>query len=318
MTNFVNNDPGVLLGRDQLRSCRLCPRDCGVDRTGPAGGWCRTGDGLPVSSVCAHRGEEPVISGRHGIANIFFAHCNLQCVYCQNDQISTNKIPASRFERSLDAVLDDVEAILDDGSRRVGFVSPSHCLPQMRAIIEGLHQRRRYPVFVYNTNGYDRPETVRALGRDFSVYLPDMKYLDATLAGELSGADDYVEVATAALKAMYEQTGPEIVLDEEGLIVRGMIVRHLVLPGYIENSRLVLRWIAQELSPDLHISLMSQYHPTPAVSQYPSLGRCLYREEYEEVVNEFERLGFYRGWVQELDSPASYRPDFEKDHPFED
>jgi putative pyruvate formate lyase activating enzyme len=142
--------------------------------------------------------------------------------------------------------------------------------------------------------------------------------MDAALAKEFSVASDYVEVATEALRAMYAQTGSEIDLDEEGSIVRGLIIRHLVLPGYVENSKEVLRWIARELSPDVHISLMSQYHPTPAVARHPKLGRCLYREEYEEVVDEFERLGFYRGWVQELDSPASYRPDFEKDHPFED
>ncbi len=318
MVSSGHSDNQGLLRSGQLRNCSLCPRECRVDRTEGPSGWCRTGGGLAVSSVCAHRGEEPVISGRQGIANIFFAHCNLQCIYCQNYQISSNKTPVECFERTLEAVLDEVEAILDHGSRRVGFVSPSHCLPQMQAIIDGLHGRGRYPIYVYNTNGYDRVETIRALRRDFDVYLPDMKYMKAAIAEELSGAGDYVEVATEALKAMYEQTGPEIVLDDDRLIAKGMIIRHLVLPGYVDNSKEVLRWIARELSPDVHISLMSQYHPTPAVVTDPRLGRCLYREEYEEVVDEFERLGFYRGWVQELDSPASYRPDFEKDHPFED
>lgn len=318
MTSFNHRGDRSPFGLEELRSCSLCPRDCDVDRAVTAGGWCRTGSALPISSVCAHRGEEPVISGRHGIANVFFAHCNLQCVYCQNYQISSNRTPTSYFDRSLDSVADEIESILDGGSRRVGFVSPSHCLPQMQAIIEALHCRGRYPIYVYNTNGYDRVSTIRALSREFQVYLPDLKYLDNGLAGELSGADDYVGVAQEALGEMYRQTGPEVVLDEEGLIVRGMIVRHLVLPGHVGNSMEVLRWIARELSPDVHISLMSQYHPTPAVAQHPKLGRCLYAEEYEEVVDEFERLGFYRGWVQELDSPASYRPDFEKDHPFED
>ncbi len=300
-----------------LNLCIQCPRECKADRSGSRLGWCRSGDGFSISSICAHRGEEPVISGKHGICNIFFTHCNMQCVYCQNWQISRRDIDASADIVTLDEVVAGVEAILDQGATAVGFVSPSHYIEQVLAITKALHTMGRSPVYVYNTNGYDKPETIRSFENLMHVYLPDLKYMDNRLAKAYSDTPDYVEFATAAIKEMYRQKGANIYLDNSEAIQFGMIIRHLVLPGQVENSKAVLRFIADELSPDVHISLMSQYHPTPAVARDPNLGRTLYREEYEAVVEEFERLGFHRGWVQELESPQSYRPDFKQDHPFE-
>jgi putative pyruvate formate lyase activating enzyme len=299
-----------------LSACSCCPRNCGADRTSGDFGVCGIGDGFEVASVFAHRGEEPVLSGRHGIANVFFKGCNLTCIYCQNYQISravsSRAVPAT----SLNALVESIAALLDGGAKSVGFVSPSHCLPQMLEVITRLENRQPRPRFVFNTNAYDCVEVIRLLEGRVDIYLPDLKYMDGQLAAELSGARDYPTIATAAIREMYRQVGAGLLLDDDDEAVRGLIIRHLVLPGYIENSKRVLRWIAEELSPSVHISLMAQYYPTPQVRNHPKLGRKLRPEEYDEVLAEFDKLGFHRGWVQELDSPDHYRPDFASDRPF--
>lgn len=299
-----------------LNDCRICPRDCGVNRLAGETGYCRTGPGYYISSIFLHRGEEPPISGEKGICNIFFAHCNLQCVYCQNYQISRNDTDNPTWRMEFTEVLRQVESLLDRGSAGVGFVSPSHCIPQMRAIIRALRVRGRSPVTVMNTGGYDRSETIRSLRGEIDVYLPDLKYLDAELAAAYSGAADYPEVARAALKEIFRQKGEDLQLTAEETVKSGLIIRHLVLPGEVENSKACLRFIAEELSPAVHISLMAQYHPTPPVRNHRQLGRLLRAEEYEEVKAELPRLGFSRGWVQEVDSPGHYLPDFDRRAPF--
>jgi len=299
-------------------NCNCCPRNCGADRDSGKLGYCRTHDDLYISSICAHRGEEPVLSGSHGIANIFFSHCNMQCIYCQNYQISDTRSDSSLCQRTLTEVVAQVEAILNRGAIGVGFVSPSHFVAQMRRIMTAVSKRGRDPVYVYNTNGYDLLETIASLEDEIDVYLPDLKYLDDRLAGEYSDTPNYTEFALPALKEMYRQKGANIDLNDDNLITRGLIIRHLVLPGHVENSKAVLRFIADELSPDCYISLMAQYYPTPRVADHALLGRTLRPEEYDEVLEEFEQLGFHRGFVQELSSPFHYKPDFIKDHPFED
>ncbi len=257
-----------------------------------------------------------MISGQRGICNVFFGHCNLQCRFCQNYEISDNRLPLDQFESSLSAIIAKIGEILDGGARGVGFVSPSHCVPQMLAIIRELEAAGRRPVYVYNSNGFDRVDLLRKMHGIIAVYLPDLKYMDGRLAFELSDCRDYVQHATVALLEMYRQTGNEIELDDEGMIQRGLIIRHLVLPGEVANSKAVLRFIAERLSPDVHISLMSQYHPNCRVQDHPKLRRTLRPEEYEEVLDEFDRLGFHRGWVQELSSHDHYRPDFGREDPF--
>lgn len=300
----------------ELEDCRICPRDCGVDRPAGEVGYCRTGPDFYVSSILLHRGEEPLISGEKGICNIFFAHCNLQCLYCQNYQISRNDTVDPSWKMEFPELIRQVEFLLDRGASGVGFVSPSHCIPQMRAVIRALRERGRSPVTVFNTGGYDKVETLRALSGEIDVYLPDLKYLDAGLAEEYSGAADYPEVARAALKEIFRQKGDRLRITAEGTAKSGLIIRHLVLPGAVENSKTCLRFIAEELSPDVHISLMSQYRPTPPVRNHPQLGRLLRAEEYEGVKEELHRLGFSHGWVQELDSPDHYLPDFNRRDPF--
>lgn len=301
---------------DELTHCTICPRECGVNRIAGELGYCRTGAGYEIGSVCVHRGEEPIIGGPNGICNIFFTRCNLQCVYCQNHQISRNRDPVVREELEIEGLLARVEALLERGVRAVGFVSASHVVPQMRAIIAALSSRRPRPVFLMNTGGYDRADTLRALEREVDVYLPDFKYADPDLAERYSGARDYPRTALRAIREMARQKGTNVRLDETGAIEFGLIIRHLVLPGHVENSRRVLRMIADEVSPDVHLSLMAQYHPTPAVAGDPRLGRKLDPDEYGEVTAEMERLGFHRGWTQECAGAGRYRPDFAAAHPF--
>lgn len=303
---------------EELKNCSICPRDCKADRTSARLGYCQAGIGLAVDSVFPHRGEEPPLSGKLGICNLFFNHCNLQCVYCQNYQISENRHPVAQDTEDLIGIAKQIEAILATGVRLVGFVSPSHFIPQMKVIINTLKARGHDPTFVFNTNGYDRIETIRELDGIIQVYLPDLKYMDNRLAARYSDVTDYVEFATAAIKEMFYQKGSNLKLDDDGVIESGLIIRHLVLPGAVENSKAVLRFIAEELSPSVYVSLMSQYFPTPRVAAHPLLRRTVTRAEYDEVLAEFEQLGFHRGWVQEQSSPHHYRPDFRRGRPFEE
>jgi len=267
--------------------------------------------------VCIHRGEEPPVSGPNGICNIFFTGCNLKCVFCQNHEISQPDFRVSRQESTLEELLDQIQAILSEGINAVGFVTPSHVVPQVKAIVRGLYQRGLKPVTVYNTNGYDKPETLRSLADIIDVYLPDMKYITGEMSSGYSGAADYPVVALRALKEMYWQKGSVLRLDSEGRAEYGLMIRHLVLPGHVDESIRVLKTIADELSAGIHISLMSQFNPVFRADKYPEINRPLLKEEYDMVVREMERLGFRNGWTQDTDSNLSYRPDFTRDHPFE-
>lgn len=305
------------MATSDAQPCTLCPRRCGARRAEGQLGYCRTGAGFSIGAICVHRGEEPPVSGPRGIANVFFTRCNLQCVFCQNHQISRNRGPIIEYALSLEQVVGCLEAALERGAGAVGFVSPSHCIPQMRAIIAALSARQPRPAFVMNTNAYDTVAALASLEGLVDVYLPDLKYIDGELAGRFSDAPDYPEVAGAALREMYRQKGSRLPIGPSGYAETGLIIRHLVLPGQAENSKRCLRWIADYLSPDVHLSLMAQYHPTPAVAGHPELGRRVTPEEYEEVLDELHSLGFWRGWTQALASPESYQPDFARSHPFE-
>ena len=273
--------------------------------------------GLNISTICIHRGEEPVISGKEGICNIFFAGCNLHCIFCQNHEISQCDYKGGNNYSGLEDVLDRIIMILSEGVPAVGFVSPSHVVPQVKTIIKGLNDRGYNPLTVYNTNSYDKFETIRSLDGLIDIYLPDYKYVSSEIASQFSDASDYPEIALKAIKEMYYQKGSTLCLDENGRAERGLLIRHLVLPDHVEESKKVLRTIAEELSPGVHLSLMSQYHPTLNVLNHPVLNRSLYKKEYDEVVAEMEQLGFRNGWIQDMDSNLNYRPDFRKENPFE-
>ena len=301
----------------ELENCTLCPRNCHADRLNAKAGFCRSDAGFNIASICIHRGEEPAISGSQGICNVFFSNCNLQCIYCQNHQISDNRIRRLVTDMELTEVIRQITALLDQGIKRVGFVSPSHFIPQMRVIINVISSLGYKPVWIYNTNGYDKVETLQTLEGIIDVYLPDFKYMDGELAWKYSGARDYPEYAAKAIKEMFRQKGTALITDEDHAAESGIIVRHLVLPGQVSNSIGVLRFLADEISPRIHISLMSQYYPTRNVHDHPHLGKGVTENEYRLVVEAMEKLGMFRGWVQEFESSEFYRPDFDRIHPFE-
>ena len=300
-----------------LSSCTLCPRECKADRLLGGKGYCGIDAGMNIASICIHRGEEPAISGPEGICNIFFAGCNLRCIYCQNHEISRLKAQKRFNQFCFTDALDAVEKILTEGIHAIGFVSPSHMIPQMKALIRGLHNRGLDPVIVYNTNGYDKVDIIDSLDGLVDVYLPDFKYVSTSLSIKFSDSEDYPVVALRAIKRMYYQKGSRLITDNIGRAENGILIRHLVLPGHANESKKVLRTIAEEISTGVSLSLMSQYHPVPATENMDDLGRSLYYEEYEEVVREMEMLGFRNGWHQEIGSNINYRPDFSRDHPFE-
>lgn len=302
---------------EPLRNCNICPRKCGANRFSGKPGYCKSDTSFYISSICIHHGEEPVISGSKGICNVFFGHCNLQCLYCQNHQISNNNEARAAKRWNLQDVLAEIISCLDRGCKGVGFVSPGHFVPQMKMIIHALHDLGYYPTIIYNTNGYDRVETLKDIESLVNVYLPDVKYLDDELSLKYSDAKNYPGVVKAALKEMYRQKGSSLLTDHDEVAESGILIRHLVLPGHVENSLEVLRFIAGEISTSISISLMSQYHPTFQVIDLPPLNRNLFREEYFRVVEEFHQLGFRKGFIQDLESYENYRPDFDKDHPFE-
>jgi len=272
---------------------------------------------LNIASICIHRGEEPAINGVNGICNIFFAGCNLHCIYCQNHDISQAESLTRNTGMDMNSALDKIEEILSKGIIAIGFVSPSHVVPQVKAIINGLNLRGLNPITVYNTNSYEKAEVIRSLSGLIDVYLPDFKYVTPEIASEYSDAFNYPGIAIKAIKEMYYQKGSTLRIDEEGNAEYGMIIRHLVLPGYVEESKKVLQSVAEELSPGVHVSLMSQYHPVSSVKNHPVLSRSLYKAEYESVVKTMEELGFRNGWVQDMESYQNYLPDFNKEHPFE-
>jgi putative pyruvate formate lyase activating enzyme len=300
-----------------LSECTLCPRECKADRFSSRKGTCGADAGMNIASICIHRGEEPAISGTDGICNIFFGGCNLRCRFCQNHEISDPRSIRRNDYNLLEDALDEIEKILSKGIKSVGFVSPSHVMPQVKAIIRGLTSRGLRPVYVYNTNAYDKRSVIKSLDGLIDVYLPDFKYANPGLSKDYSGSSDYPGFALGAIKEMYYQKGSSLLLDEDGMAYNGMLISHLVLPGHTEESKKVLKTIAEELSPGVHLSLMSQYHPTINVKDHPLLGRTLYRKEYQEVVECMEGLGFRNGWIQDMDSNCSYRPDFSREHPFE-
>ncbi len=306
----------LLLPLQDLEPCNLCPRSCNSNRLSGKLGYCKANGAFSISSICIHRGEEPPISGRKGICNIFFTNCNLQCRYCQNYQISDNEIDHSADKISLKEVIRQILNILNHGIDAVGFVSPTHFIPQVKIIINTLHELGINPTFVYNSNGYDKVGELRKFDGLIDVYLPDFKYMDSDISKSFSDASDYPQIATNAIKEMYRQVGSDLKL-EDGQARKGMIIRHLVLPGHTDNSIAVLNEIYGKISPEVNISLMSQYFPTYRVAAYPDLGRTVDKKDYHKVVKHMGDLGMFNGWIQDMDSYENYRPDFKnKKEPF--
>ena len=296
-------------------SCNLCARRCNIDRTKQLG-FCRIDDNLYVSTICLHYGEEPVISGKDGICNVFFNHCNLQCEYCQNYQISNNKSSLNSAKISLQQCYEQIISFLDNGCNMLGLVSPTPYSYYIYALADMLAKNNYHPTIVYNTNSYDTVETIRSMKDIVDVYLPDYKYGSYELAKILSKAEDYPDAALQSIKEMVKQKGTKLILDENGMAKSGVIIRHLILPGHLENSKSALLNIANEISTNLYISLMLQYYPVYHAKLYPDLDRKVTMDEYKEVSDFMFSLGFDNGWTQEPESSECYKPDFEQNDVF--
>lgn len=295
-------------------NCSSCPRRCSADRVSQLG-FCGATTEPEVATICVHKGEEPPLCGEKGICNVFFAHCNLQCVYCQNHDISMDKTQADIRFKGVDDIVEGIAEVLKVTENIVGFVTASHYAQHIPAIVEGLHAKGLYPTTVYNTGGYDSVATLQMLAPYIDIYLPDLKYMDSDLAKRYSHAEDYPQVAIRALKEMYNQKGSSLPTDDRDMAFRGIIIRHLVLPGQVENSLRVLDEIA-DISLNLHVALMAQYFPARE-SLPDELNRTLTAEEYSRVVDHFYNLGLHKGWVQELGAQECYRPDFSQKDAFE-
>ncbi|HUV75926.1 MAG TPA: radical SAM protein [Dehalococcoidales bacterium] len=301
----------------RLSSCDICPRECGVNRLENELGFCRSAHLPVVAAVCAHHGEEPAISGSRRSGTIFFASCNMRCVYCQNHQISQGDLgqygeiePHTLAERML--YLQD-----ELGCHNINFVSPSHFVPQLvRVVLEAVPMGLRLPL-VYNTSSYDSVKSLRELDGIISIYLADLRYASSKWGRKFSQVSGYVERARAAIKEMYRQVG-DLEVDDEGIARKGLIVRHLILPSGLAGSQDSLGWLVNEVSPGVAVSIMSQYFPAHRAAQIPLLSRKISYSEYTEVTELLDKLGIENGWVQEMESAENYRPDFTRDgHPFD-
>jgi putative pyruvate formate lyase activating enzyme len=306
-----------------LERCTICPRDCLNNRIRNELAACYSGRLPVVSSYTPHFGEEPALAGTHGAGNIFFGNCNLRCVYCQNYQISQTHKEQIKNEVTHERLAEMMLELQARGCHNINFVSPTHFAPQMaRGILIAAEQGLRLPI-VYNTNAYDSVAVLQLLDGVVDVYLPDLKYAENEAGYLYSKVKSYKDCARQAIAEMYRQTGDELVLDEEGLLKRGLVIRLLVLPNDIGGIRESLEWIKDELSPRVAVSLMAQYYPTNVAgtnARYVLLSRRITETEWLRAVSMLDELGMEEGWMQEYDGAAFYyRPDFSNEvTPFKD
>ena len=297
----------------RLGSCDICPRECGVNRLENEPGFCHSAHLPIVAAVCAHHGEEPALSGSKGSGTIFFGNCNMRCVYCQNHQISQD-YKAQRAKEINPSTLAERMLYLQDELRchNINFVSPSHFVPQLvQAVLAAVPMGLRLPL-VYNTSSYDSIRSLRELDGIISIYLADVRYAADKWGRRFSKVSDYVWRARAAIKEMYRQVG-ELVVDDDGIAQRGLIVRHLILPNGLAGSRESLAWLVNEVSPAVTVSIMAQYFPANRAPRVPLLSRTISPLEYSEVIRLVDELDLENGWVQAMGTSESYLPDFARE-----
>lgn len=288
-------------------NCNICPRQCNANRYDRSG-TCSASDEIEISSIVIHKGEEPVISGEYGILNVFFSNCNLRCAYCQNYQISINNQYSKKY--SVDQLVDEIKHLLPPEVYHIGWVTPTHYAIYLPEITKKLRLWRPDLKFVYNSSGYDKAAMIRILKNYIDVYLPDFKYALPEIAKKYSHAKNYPQYALNAIKEMIYQKGTNLITDENKLAVSGVIIRHLVLPGNIENSLKVLDLLSDNFGTNIWISLMAQYTPIKNLDLPLELQHSLTETEYAKVINHLEELGFYRGWIQDLEAVNEFVPDF--------
>ena len=283
--------------RKLLSPCRVCPRMCKVDRLNGEIGNCRAGAEVEVSSFHQHFGEEPPLVGKHGSGTVFFTHCNLHCVYCQNYQISQLGMGT---KRSLEELAHIFLRLQELGCHNINLVTPTPWVPQIVEALAIAQTRGLNIPVVYNCGGYESLETLKLLEGIIDIYMPDIKYADDEYAEKYSGVGDYWEHATKALKEMYRQVGDLVI--ERGIATKGLLIRHLVMPNNIAGSRKCFEFIKKHLSGNTAVNVMAQYYPTFKAAAYPEINRRITPKEYREALRELENYGLDKGFKQTLDT----------------
>ncbi len=305
---------GKLLQENVMyESCKLCPRQCGVNRNQGQRGYCGQTATLKIARAALHMWEEPCISGvmqeERGSGAVFFTGCQLGCVYCQNKSIAKGQ---QGTEITVERLAEIFLELQQKGAYNINLVTPSHYVPSIvPAIRQAKKQGLTLPI-IYNTSSYENMETIRMLENDVRVYLPDFKYINGEQAQKYSYASDYPQVAKRAIEQMVKQAGPLQFDDETGCITQGVIVRHLVLPGLLEESKQAIRYLYETYGDNIYISIMNQYTPLPHVAEYPEINRKITEEEYDEVVDYAIEIGVEQGFIQEGETAAeSFIPEFD-------
>lgn len=319
MTDNENLTRNFMMLKQNLHNCELCPRVCHANRISGETGFCGLDSEMVISAALPHHGEEPPISGNMGAGTIFFSSCNLRCCYCQNYQIS-HSFSGRRVSSA--ELADMMIALQSAGCHNIELVTPTPHLPGIMAALIAARRKGLYIPLVFNCGGYEKKESIALLDGQVDIYLPDFKYGIAETGAELSGVSDYPRQALASLREMVRQTGDMLDVDENGVALRGIIVRHLVLPGYSENSIEALRMI-RDVSPFIPLGIMSQYTPVVETGLCDSggtnrhaLNRRITAAEYEYVVNAAIDMGFEEIYTQDVDD-RSVTPDFHNQNPFD-
>lgn len=287
--------------RKSLSACRLCPRECGTDRTAGELGYCGAGPAARVYRHMAHTGEEPPLSGTHGSGTIFWSHCTMSCCFCQNYRMSQHGDGADRTRVDIAAMM---SRLRDAGCHNINHVSPTQFLPHMLESLALAWRRGVILPVVWNTSGYESASTLELLDGVVDIYLSDIRYSDDEAARNYSDAPDYVPVSRAALVEMRRQVG-DLLCDRRGVAERGLIVRHLVLPNGHAGTRDAMRFVAQELGVGTHVSMMAQYYPACRAHEYPELARRITREEWADALDALDGAGLEHGWVQDYPEDLS-------------
>lgn len=281
----------IRLLSDILKDCKLCPRQCGVNRLKGELGFCRAAEKLMISSAFPHFGEEPPLVGNKGSGTIFLTHCNLKCVFCQNYDISHQGHGENISEAQFAEYMHSLQA---RGCHNINFVTPTHYLPQIISALPPAIDLGLHLPLVYNCGGYESLEAIKLLDGIIDIYMPDVKFADKKVAEQYAQAPDYPEVVKKVLKEMYRQVG-DLQINTEGIAEKGLLIRHLVMPNSLAGTRKLMHFIATEISPHSYVNAMSQYHPEYKASIYPELSRVITHQEYSEAINNAKNEGLDRG-----------------------
>lgn len=288
-----------------LKNCVICPRKCGVNRY-QGRGFCGADNTIKVSYYSLHMWEEPVLSGKNGSGTIFFSHCNLRCLYCQNKKISIDGYGKKISNKKLKEIMLKLQ---EEGAHNINLVTPTHYIPQIVKVLHNIKDKELKIPVVYNTSSYENVGSLKILNGLVDIYLADLRYYDDELAKKYSFCDNYFEIATMAIDEMFRQTGT-IVFDKDGMMRKGLIVRVLVLPGHVHDAKEIIQYLYQTYHDDIYISIMNQYTPIEKYC-YENLNRKLTEEEYEDVINYALTIGVSKAFIQEGDTALeSFIPDF--------